>query len=240
MDTKNQDPTHKEKQKRLSLTEVSGVEGLFVGTKSDGKKYTVRKDRNRYFFPEEWIKFMAEVPEKNKLLFETLLQTGGRIQEILNLRPDDYNWDDNTLTLRVTKAKARKGETKLLGGKKRSFGVSSQYIRRLKKYIRTYEIEDNNFLFPITKQGASQLMKRSLTKAGLPAHEFSLHNVRKTTGMWLKTIQRRGRDLDPDEICMRLGHDRDTFIKHYASPSIFTDYHRDKIVDILGDMYGLR
>jgi len=42
--------------------------------------------------------------------------------------------------------------------------------------------------------------------------EFSLHNIRKTTGMWLKTVQRRGYDLDVSEICMRLGHDHNTFL----------------------------
>ena len=58
--------------------------------------------------------------------------------------------------------------------------------------------------------------------------------------MWLKTVQRRGDDLDVSEICMRLGHDHNTFLKHYGSPSVFTDQQRDKIVDILGDVYKLR
>jgi integrase len=240
MEQENTNPQKENKKSRLSLRQVPDVEGLFVGTKSDGKPYLVRKDRNKYFFPKQWEDFLNQIPEKNKMLFDTALQTGGRIQEILNLKPSDFIWDNNSVTLRVTKSKAKKGETKILGGKRRSFGVSSQYIRRLRKYIKDYEIKDYEFLFKISKQGASQLMKRCLKKAGLPAWEFSLHNIRKTTGMWLKTVQRRGRDLDADEICMRLGHDRDTFLKHYASPSVFTDQHRDKIVDILGDMYGLK
>ena len=228
------------KPKGLSLTAVEGKEGLFEGIKSDGKKYTVRADRHRYFFPEEWLKFMEYVPNKNKELFDTLLQTGGRIQEVLNIKSDDFIWDDNSITLRVTKTKAKKKESKLFGGKKRSFGVSSQYIRRIRKHIRENNIKDDDFLFQITKQGASQLFKRCLKKAGLQPWEFSLHNIRKTTGMWLKTIQRRGNDLDSDEICARLGHDRNTFLAHYMSPSIFTEQHRDKMIDILGDMYGLR
>jgi len=233
-------PQKKKKSTCLSLTAVPDKEGLFVGIKSDGKQYTVRKDRQRYFFPDEWNKFYYELPDKWKPLFETLLQTGGRIQEILNLKPRDYIWDNNSITLRVTKSKARKGETKLMGGKPRNFGVSSQYIRRMRKYIRENKIEDNKFLFPITKQGAAQLLKRKLKKVGLNEWEFSLHNIRKTTGMYLKTVQRRGQDLDSDEICMRLGHDHNTFLKHYGSPSIFTESHRDKIVGILGDVYNLR
>ena len=226
--------------KRLSLKPVIGKEGLFQGTKSDGTIYTVRSDRHRYFFPNEWLKFMANLKEDRRILFETLLQTGGRIDEVLHLKPSDFIWENNSVKLRVTKSKAKKGESKVLGGKQRSFGVSSQYIRRLRKYIRDKNIKDIDLLFPITKQAVAQMLKRSVKAIGLNEWEFSLHNIRKTTGMWLKTVQRRGYDLDGDEICMRLGHDHNTFLQHYGSPSIFTEQHRDKIVEILGDVYNLR
>ncbi len=228
------------KKKRLSLSPVKDKDGLFYGIKSDGTVYTVRSDRHRYFYPNEWIKFLDSVKPEKRILFETLLQLGGRIDEILHIKPRDFIWDNNSVTLRVTKAKATKGESKILGGKQRSFGVSSQYIRKLRKYIRENKISDYSYLFPVTKQSVSQMFKRSLVKASLKEWEFSLHNIRKTSGMWLKTVQRRGVDLDVSEICMRLGHDHDTFLKHYGSPSIFTDQQRDKIVDILGDVYKLR
>jgi len=230
----------KKKVKSLSLTPVEGKEGLFVGTKSDGKSYTVRKDRHRYFYPNEWIDFLKEVKEDRKIIFETLLQTGARIEECLNLKPRDFIWENNSVTLRVTKSKASKGESKVLGGQARSFGVSSQFIRKVRKYIRDNAITDDDFLFKLTKQGASQLFKRCLKKAGLKEWEFSLHNIRKTSGMWLKTVQRRGYDLDVSEICMRLGHDHNTFLKHYGSPSIFTDYQRDQMIKIFGDVYDLK
>jgi len=230
----------RKKINRLSLTPVPNVEGLFVGIKSDGKKYSVRKDRHRYFFPEEWERFMDQVPEKRKILFETLLQTGGRIQEVLNLKKGDFIDMNNSVILRVTKSKAKKGETKKMGGKPRNFGVSSQFMKRVRHYAKEYKIGDKDYMFKITKQGVSQMFKRYLKKANLKEWEFSLHNIRKTSGMWLKTVQRRGVDLDSDEICMRLGHDHNTFLKHYGSPSVFTEYHRDKIVKILGDVYKLR
>lgn len=232
--------TNKKNKKHLSLSPVKGKEGLFIGTKSDGTKYTVRQDRQRYFFPEEWIKFIDVVKDNKKVLFETLLQTGGRIDEVLHLKPKDFVWENNSLTLRVTKTKATKGESKVLGGKRRSFGVSSQFIRKVRKYIRENNIKDDDLLFNITKQAVSQMFKRALKKAGLNEWEFSLHNIRKTSGMWLKTVQRRGVDLDVSEICMRLGHDHNTFLKHYGSPSIFTEQQRDKIIEILGDVYKLR
>ena len=70
--------------------------------------------------------------------------------------------------------------------------------------------------------------------------KYSLHNIRKTHGMWLKTLQHRGRDLDVSEICMRLGHDMNTFLKHYGSPSVFSDQDRDKMIEVLGDIYGFK
>jgi integrase len=232
--------TNKKKKKSLSLKPIQGKEGLFEGIKSDGTKYSVRGDRHRYFFPDEWLKFLDSIKEDKKILFETILQTGGRIEEVLNLKPKDFIWDNNSLILRVTKTKASKGESKIMGGRVRSFGVSSQFIRKIRKYIKDNEIKDEDLIFPITKQAVSQMFKRGLEKANLNSWEFSLHNIRKTTGMWLKTVQRRGYDLDVSEICMRLGHDHNTFLKHYGSPSVFTDQQRDKIVEILGDVYKLR
>jgi len=226
--------------KSLSLKPVEGKDGLFVGIKTNGSKYTVRADRQRYFFPNEWLRFMNSLRPSKRILFETLLQTGGRISEILNLKPKDFFWDNNTLVLRITKAKATKGESSVLGGKTRTFSVAPKFLRRMRQYIRKNKIKDDELLFNITKQSVSQMFKRTLTRAGLKPWEFSLHNIRKTSGMWLKTVQRRGRDLDVSEICMRLGHDHNTFLKHYGSPSIFTDQQRDKIVNILGNIYGLR
>ncbi len=230
----------KQKKRKLELKPVEGKEGLFIGTKSDGKTYTVRKDRHRVFFPNEWIKFIESVKEDRKIIFETLLQTGARIEEALNIKPKDFDWERNNLILRVTKSKASKGESKLLGGKQRGFGVSSQFINKIRKYIRLNNIKDDVLLFKMSKQGVSQLFKRTLKKVELKEWEFSLHNIRKTSGMYLKTVQRRGVDLDVSEICMRLGHDHNTFLKHYGSPSIYNDKDRDMIIKIMGDVYDLR
>ena len=84
------------KKNRLSLTPVPGKEGLFEGVKSDGKRYTVRSDRHRYFYPGEWFRFLDSVKTEKKILFETLLQLGGRIDEILHVKPKDFIWDNNS------------------------------------------------------------------------------------------------------------------------------------------------
>ncbi len=59
---KQDNPPQTEKRKSLTLKEVSDKEGLYVGIKKDGKPYTVRKDRHRFFFPNEWEKFLKQKP----------------------------------------------------------------------------------------------------------------------------------------------------------------------------------
>lgn len=240
MENLNEEQQPSKKEKCLSLTPVPEKEGLFVGIKSDGKKYTVRKDRHRTFFPDEWNKFIEAVKNDRRIIFETLMATGARIEESLNIRETDFDFERNTLTLRVTKSKASKGQTKEMGGTVRSFVVSSSYVRKVRSHIRTNNINRGDKLFKITKQGVAQLLKRTLKKIGINEWEFSLHNIRKTHGMYLKTVQRRGIDLDISEVCMRLGHDYNTFLKHYGSPSIFNERDRSLIIKILGDIYQLR
>jgi len=223
--------TQGNKIKRLSLTPVH--EGLKQGIRKDGRKYSVRDDRSRFFYPNEWEIFINKVKSEKRIVFETLIQTGARIEESLNIKPRDFDWERNNLTLRVTKIKARKGEKV---GKARTLPVSSQFIRKVKAHIKENNIKDDSFLFPVTKQAVYQMMRRNLKSAGIKdAWNFGLHNIRKTQGNWLKALE-----IPADEICLRLGHDFNTYLKHYGSPNIFD--RRDKLlmVKILGDVYGFK
>lgn len=232
--------TNKKEKKCLSLKPVEGKEGLFIGTKSNGKPYTVRKDRHRVFFPDEWLKFIASLKPNQTLIFETLLITGARIEECLNIRRKDFFFDRNYVRLYVTKSKATKGESKEMGGTSRSFVVSSQFIKKVKKYIEDKNLKEEDKLFDYSKQGVYQLFRRKLQEIGIQDwYNFSLHNIRKTNGMWLKTLIPYSREITEGEICNRLGHDFNTYLKHYASPSIFNERDKNMMMKILGDIYGL-
>jgi len=223
--------TKKKKIVRLSLKRVS--EGLQQGIKKDGKSYSVRDDRSRYFWPEEWVKFINSLSEKKQPIYDVQINTGGRIKEVLNIKPKDFDWERNNLTLRVTKMKATKGERV---GKPRTFQISSQFARRMKKYIKDNKIEDNELLFKITQQAVYQLLRRNLKKIGIKDwYNFSLHNIRKTHGNYLKALE-----IDSGEICYRLGHDLNTFIKHYGSANVFDRKDKVAMVKILGDVYGFK
>jgi len=222
---------HKKIRKRLSLTPVS--EGMKIGIKSDGKKYSVRDDRSAYFFPERWEKFFSIIKSEKQSVFDCLINTGARIEEALNIKPKDFDWVRNNLTLKVTKTKATKGESV---GKKRTFSISSQFARRMRKHINDNKIKDDQVLFPVTKQAVSQMFKRGLKKAKFEDwQQFSLHNIRKTHGNWLKALE-----ISSDEICLRLGHDHNTYLKHYGSASIFDRKDKLLMIKILGDVYGLK
>lgn len=217
---------------KLTLTQTE-IEGLQVGTKSDGIKYSVRDDRSRYFFPEEWIKFYDSIKQENQPIFDFLINTGARIEESLNVKPKNFDHDKNRLTLRVTKMKATKGERV---GKPRTFTISSQFSRRMRKHIKENKIGDNDFMFPITKQGVYQFLRRRLKKLEFDDWwNFSLHNIRKTHGNYLKALK-----VDSGEICYRLGHDLNTYIKHYGSANIFDRKDLSSMIKILGDVYGFK
>ena len=225
------DSNNKVEIKRLELTPVA--EGLRVGIKSDGKKYSVRDDRSRYFFPEEWINFFESIKEEKRPVFDASINTGGRIDEILHIKPKDFDWEKNTLTLRVTKKKASKGDRV---GKPRTFLISSQFARRMRNYINDKKLGDEDLLFPVTTQAVSQMMKRVLKRIGIKDwYNFSHHNIRKTHGNYLKAL-----GIDSGEICYRLGHDLNTFIRHYGSANIFDRKDKTLMIKILGDVYGFK
>jgi integrase len=211
----------------------TNIEGIRVGIKKNGMKYSVRNSRSRFFFPDEWIDFIQSVKSEKRLIYETLVQTGARIEEALNLKPKDIDFIRNNLTLRVTKIKAKKGETI---GATRTMPVSSQYIRKIKSYKTKNNISNDSLLFKVTKYSVYQMFKRCLKKSKIEDDwSFSLHNIRKTHGNWLKALE-----ISAEEICTRLGHDFNTYLKHYGSPNIFNRKDKLMMVKILGDVYGLR
>ena len=76
-------------------------------------------------------------------------------------------------------------------------------------------------------------MKRVMKKLGIKDWlNFSSHKLRKTHGMYLKAL-----GIDIGEICTRLGHDYNTYIKHYGSADVFNDKDMRQIKELLGDLY---
>ena len=221
----------------------------------NGKNYSVRQDRTRYFFPQEWDKFISTFKnDKSILLYNTLLNTCARIMEALHLKPSNFDFQRETITFEVVKS--RKANKKLLfaSGKKRSFFVSDKYIKLVKAYVKKYNIASDDYLFinkqelpenyatltnleknkyfKKTKVSYHMLMKSHLKKANITNYQdFSLHNIRKTYGNWMRTF-----NIDMQELCYRLGHDYETFMSNYGSSLMFNESDKIKIRNIMGNV----
>ena len=236
---------------RLILT--TPVNGVRVGTKSDGKRYSVRDDRHRYFFPDEWSYFINSFSNKRHVMFfKTLLFTGARSMEALHIKPESFEWDRETIRLDVVKGRDTKQHHAT--GKHRVFFVSKKYLRAMSAFIKDEGIKGGSYIFldnenlpenyPFLsnsdkskyyakkKMLYSQLMKRHLKNIGIKDwYNFSLHNIRKTYGNWLRVF-----NIPSAEICYRMGNDMNTLIAHYGSSMIFNDKERRQISDIFGDV----
>lgn len=225
-----------------------------TGTRSNGIKYSVRTSRKRYFFPQEWNKFISLINNnQHEMLFITLLHTGARIMEALHLRPKNFDFERGTITFEVVKQRKAKRQFYAIG-KTRSFFVSGSYLKQIKSYIVKNKLNPNDYLFmdnsqlppnydslsntdkrkyyAKTETAYSQLLKRKLKKAGIEDYnQFSLHNIRKTYGNWMRTF-----DIKIEELCYRMGHDVETYLAHYGSSLIFTQKERMDIMKIMGEV----
>ena len=229
-------------------------EGLKVGVRTNNTKYSVRTDRRRYFFPDEWKEFIDQIKNKeHRFFFITLIHTGARAMEALNLKYEDIDIERESINFKIVKQRKAKKHFYSLG-KSRSFFVASNFIKEYKTFIRGKVIKPDNYIF-LNNQNLpkgydtlsngdkkkyyickfvsySQLLRRKLKRTQIKdVYNFSLHNIRKTYGMWMRTFNK-----EMAELCYRMGHDIDTYMAHYGSSLIFTETERRKIGKILGDV----
>jgi len=214
--------------KTLEL-KATALPDLKEGIKKDGVKYSVRDNRDRYFYPNEWGKFYDCLKDSQKMTFDFLINTGARINEAIHVKVGDIDFQRNNIILRVTKVKAKKGEK---NPRPRTISISSQFSRQLKAYINKNELNNSDYLGLLSKPAAHIAMKKGLQEAKINDwYMFSIHNIRKTHGNYLKAL-----GIGMGEICSRLGHDANTFLKSYASSDIFTFKDKDYMKTILGDL----
>lgn len=228
----------REKSKQKMDLKETEQDNLLVGIRKDGKTYSVRKHRDRFFYPKEWFTFFDSLRETQKMVFDILINTGARINEAINIKASDIDFERNTLLLRVTKVKAKKGEK---FPRPRLISLSSQFTRRLRKYCKDKNLVDekgniikDGSLNLLSKPASHTALKSALKRIGIKDYyNFSLHNIRKTHGNYLKALQ----ICSDTEICRRLGHDMNTLLKSYVSPDIFNYRDKEDMKLILGDLY---
>lgn len=228
---KDDDKTKCKKFKAIPLSlNSSEKQFLQVGTQSNGNPYSVRTNRDRFFFPQEWENFYTKLHPQQKITFAFLINTGARINEANHVKVEDCDLISKRIILRVTKVKAAKKEK---NPRPRIVAISSEFAKQLDKHIKSKSLLASDYIGILSQPAAHICLKKTLEKSGMKDYYMvSIHNIRKTHGNWLKAL-----GVDTGEICLRLGHDMNTFLKNYGASNIFSSQEVYQIRMILGDLY---
>jgi len=205
-------------------------ENLKCLTRKNGRTYTVRSNRDRFFFPDEWMMFMDKSKKKSGFTFRFLINTGARINEARNVRVSDIDLERKRVILRVTKIKAKKKETR---PRPRIIPISTQFSKYLKKYIREANLGPEDYLGILSTPAANIAMKLALERCGIKDFRmFSIHNIRKSLETWLMAL-----GIDGLSITAHIGHSMATAAAHYVSADVFSWEEKSKMREIIGDLY---
>lgn len=206
--------------------------------RKDGRKYTIRRSRDRFFFPDEWKAFFDCLKNKQKVTFHSLINTGARIMELQNVKVCDIDFERNNIVLRVTKRViSNPGKVGAVGIRNiRVLVISTQFCKYLKKIANSYKLGPDDNLPILSTPAANIGMKKALIKAGIKDFDmFSVHNCRKTLENWLLAL-----DVDSLKVVKHFGHSLAIAAKHYVSPDIFNWNDKEAMREIIGDLFQKR
>jgi len=205
-------------------------ENLKEGIRKDGKKYSIRNNRDRFFYPHEWMNFFDRLTKSQQTTFKFLINTGARINEAIHVKVNDIDLINKRLTLRITKVKSAKGEK---NPRPRIIPLSSQFTKYLKKYILDNKLKGDDYLKLRSKPATHIALKKALQNAKIHDwYMFSTHNIRKTFETWLMAL-----GIDGLKITTHLGHSMAVAVGHYISPDVFSWEEKQGMRAILGDLY---
>ena len=209
-------------------------DGKKIGVRSNGRKYTKKSNQNRFFFPDEYMKFEDSLKPRSKHTVKCLFNTGARIQEMQLVLVQDFIYNPkgrSRIILRHTKTKARKGE--FGSGKLRDVPLSKTFSKYLHKFIQENNLKEKDNFKILSDSALNIAMKKTAKNIKLKNPEdFSAHTMRKTLETWLMAL-----NVGDMKIIAHLGHDLKTAASHYVSPDIFSWEDKTKMRQILGDLY---
>ena len=197
-------------------------------TRKNGRSYTIREDKLRFFFPDEWLSFYDKLGARQKITFHFLINTGARINEVRNIRVQDVDFGRQSIILRFTKTRNKDGTRKV-----RVISISSQFTRYLNKLIKDYDLQLGD-RFPILSTPAANIgMKKALRETEIKDIEnFTVHTVRKTAEVWLLSL-----NIDSLKVSKHFGHTIAVAEKFYVSPDTFGYEDKQNIREVIGDLY---
>ena len=151
--------------------------------RSNGRPYSIRLNRDRIFTKEEWDKFYKTLSENQKFTFNFLISTGARIDEAINVKIKDIDFEEKKIHL--TKVKKRNSSNSKVNTRK--VKLPNELINHLNKIIKELNLKEEDKLPILSTPAANIAMKKALIKAEIKDwYMFSISNIRKT---WKKGLK---------------------------------------------------
>lgn len=159
--------------------------------------------------PHEFEKFIAALPENDYLhisFFNLLFYGGFRIGEVLALRLDDIDFENNSIRVDETRTFVKVAIINSPKTEKsnRVVDMPQSVMQILKKHIETlYGIENRDFIYSRHQSSIRESLKRHLKKAGLK--DIRIHDLRHSHVSMLIHM-----NVNVVDIANRVGHDNPT------------------------------
>lgn len=110
---------------------------------------------------------------RDKTLFLTMLYTGRRVSEVVrSLRPKDINYHDHIINWTILKKKFKKDKVPI--------ETNPMLLSHLKLYVETERIGKDDYVFPMSRQRVTQLLKQYAVMAGIDREKVHNHIFRHT------------------------------------------------------------
>lgn len=185
-------------------------------------KETIKRNTLRFYYPEEWFRFLGVITNIYHLFFfKFLLNTGLRIQEARRVRVKDINLERKYITILKSKT-----------GKQRQVFFSTQFKSELQQYILYNKLSGEDTLNLPSVQYLDRQIKKYCRKAGLDnPEEFSCHTLRRTLENYLLI-----KNVNSMVITQQLGHTINVATQYYVS-SFMKPEEKSQVRSIIGDLF---
>ena len=174
-----------------------------------------KAEEMNFWTGEEFRRFIDSVMNKrlSYMAFMTLYWTGMRLGELLALNPKDVDLEKRTIT--ITKSYQRLGKKDVITPpktpkSKRVITIPEFLAADIKDYIdSSYELQENDRLFPITKYYLEHEMQRGIKESGVKrirVHDLRHYHVSLLISMGFSAVS----------IGNRVGHESVDITYRYA------------------------
>lgn len=194
----------------ISANPAAKLKPQKVQDDEDEPRWLERAERSRFLFYIDNAELRKKNPwrfARNRAISFVMLHAGLRVSEVVDLEPEDLDFDEEILRVRNGK-----------GGKSRIVGMNKDLIDALREWIRIRGQPKTRKLFvsqrggPLTADGVEHLFKQLRDKTGIP--DLTPHVLRHT---FAHDLAERGESLRT--IAKMLGHSNINYTRKYVTPS---------------------